>query len=66
MLRSVEPRACSQIEKFGVLEVFKKIITIVVLSFLLVTAADTLSNAKTAYYDQNPLQSCTQGLAASS
>ena len=65
MTRSVEPRVCSQIEKFGVLEVFKKIITIVVLSFLLVTATDTLSNAKTASYDQNPLQSCTQGLAAS-
>ena len=65
MTRPVEPDVCGQIKKVGFSRALQKVLTVVVFPFLIVTAADTLSNAQTASSNQNPLQSYTQGFAAS-
>ncbi len=63
MIRAIEPRVCAQMQEVGFFDALEKILTIVLLSFLFVTAADTLSNAQTASNDPNPLQSYTQAFA---
>ncbi len=47
-------------KKIGFFRALQKVSTVVALPFLIVTAADTLSNAQTASSNQNPVQSYTQ------
>ena len=66
MIRAIEPRVCAQMQEVGFFDAVEKILTIVLLSFLFVAAADTLSNAQTVSNDPNPFQSYTQAFATSS
>jgi hypothetical protein len=65
MTRPVEPDVCGQIKKVGFSRALQKVLTVVVFPFLIVTSADTLSHAQTVSNNPNPLQSYTQGFAAS-
>jgi hypothetical protein len=65
MTRPVEPRVCTQMQEVGFFDAWEKILTIVLLSFLFVNLADSLSNAQTVSSNPNSLQSYTQGYAAS-
>ena len=67
MIRAIEPRVCAQMQEVGFFDALEKILTIVLLSFLFVAVADTLSNAQTASKDPtNPFQPYTQASATSS
>ncbi|MHB8203983.1 MAG: hypothetical protein ACYDHG_09815 [Desulfomonilaceae bacterium] len=65
MIRAIEPRVCTRMQEVGLFNVLEKVLTIVLLSFLFVTAADTLSHAQTVSNNPTPLQSYTQGFTAS-